>query len=73
MHLGQMSNFKVLAAVVVFLNNIEIVAAQSGPWVQCQFHVDRSHISKTADSPGGGLTWTGATTCVAGYYCRHEK
>jgi endoglucanase len=47
------------------------VAAQSGAWGQCKFTQLHSYSEHLLSFPGGGETWTGATTCISGYVCTY--
>jgi hypothetical protein len=49
------------------------VLAQSGAWGQCEYLVFAYKVIVTNTALGGGIGWTGATTCISGYTCTYNN
>jgi cellulose 1,4-beta-cellobiosidase len=49
------------------------VLAQSGAWGQCEYLVFASKVIVTNTALGGGIGWTGPTTCISGYTCTYSN
>jgi cellulose 1,4-beta-cellobiosidase len=49
------------------------VLAQSGAWGQCEFLLFACEVIEANSVSGGGIGWTGATTCISGYTCTYSN
>lgn len=69
---GIMLSIRNIAALVVALAQFDAAQAQAAGYAQCKFLLlvlSKHHLTII----GGGVQWTGATTCVSGWTCTYSK